>query len=386
MVQDITFKQYFWLPKSTIRLPEKIDQSKKSVSVKDLNNSIILSDANSKIVPLYQKKRSQDKPVKLINKPNTSETSRYLEIKSKYQTEEAKCDHKKVNTLQLAFENLSNQPREKSYSFKSEVTQVGLPNQDTTEIEHRVTESPEYKKDMYHEPNIDAERRNSLTRMEDHQKPEIQSSCKLPAISLGLPELPSGLKTTKPFVYKNTHFDFTLGPVFSPPSTVRSVITDVINTTDKQSKIPNKNESPSIKLTVDIPVALSTFENRAEKLQFTRHLKEAKEKQQLTTNFEKQENDVCSEKSRSMESFNSLDQWPIINEYEYDSSTSQIKLGQNLRYSSKGIKLRQSEDFGTDVNQNPDLISKDEKMKVESPAPPPPSPESKVQRDISAGD
>jgi hypothetical protein len=41
---------------STIRLPEKIDQSKKSMSVKDLNNSIILPDANSKIVPLNHDK------------------------------------------------------------------------------------------------------------------------------------------------------------------------------------------------------------------------------------------------------------------------------------------------------------------------------------------
>lgn len=89
-----------------------------------------------------------------------------METKSKYPTEESTCDHKKVSTLQLAFENISNKPRENNYSFKSECTHVGLPKPDTTEIEHMVTGSHEYKKDILHEPKIDAERQNSLTRIE----------------------------------------------------------------------------------------------------------------------------------------------------------------------------------------------------------------------------
>ncbi|GFS07241.1 flocculation protein FLO11-like isoform X2 [Elysia marginata] len=45
---------------------------------------------------------------------------------------------------------------------------------------------------------------------------------KIPSISLGLPELPSGIKTTKPFSYKRQDLDFSLGPVITPPSSYRS--------------------------------------------------------------------------------------------------------------------------------------------------------------------
>ncbi|XP_035826110.1 nucleolar protein dao-5 [Aplysia californica] len=49
---------------------------------------------------------------------------------------------------------------------------------------------------------------------------------KLPAISLGLPELPSGVKTTRPFSYKRQDLDFSLGPVISAPSSHRSSISE----------------------------------------------------------------------------------------------------------------------------------------------------------------
>ncbi|RUS91737.1 hypothetical protein EGW08_000563 [Elysia chlorotica] len=45
---------------------------------------------------------------------------------------------------------------------------------------------------------------------------------KIPSISLGLPELPSGLRTTKAFSYKRQDLDFSLGPVITPPSSYRS--------------------------------------------------------------------------------------------------------------------------------------------------------------------
>ncbi|GFN92925.1 endophilin-b1 [Plakobranchus ocellatus] len=45
---------------------------------------------------------------------------------------------------------------------------------------------------------------------------------KVPSISLGLPELPSGIKTTKAFNYKRQDLDFSLVPVITPPSSYRS--------------------------------------------------------------------------------------------------------------------------------------------------------------------
>ncbi|XP_052221195.1 uncharacterized protein LOC127837841 isoform X3 [Dreissena polymorpha] len=49
---------------------------------------------------------------------------------------------------------------------------------------------------------------------------------KIPSISLGLPELPSGIRHTKPFTYKKqADFDFTLGPVPTPPTSYRSTET-----------------------------------------------------------------------------------------------------------------------------------------------------------------
>ncbi|KAK0063437.1 nucleolar protein dao-5 [Biomphalaria pfeifferi] len=50
----------------------------------------------------------------------------------------------------------------------------------------------------------------------------LQPSTKISSISLGLPELPSGVKITKPFSYKKKDLNFTLGPVLSALSTLRS--------------------------------------------------------------------------------------------------------------------------------------------------------------------
>ncbi|XP_071096278.1 uncharacterized protein [Haliotis cracherodii] len=49
---------------------------------------------------------------------------------------------------------------------------------------------------------------------------------KIPSISLGLPELPTGIRQTRPFTYKKQQYvDFSLGPVFTPLSTDRSTET-----------------------------------------------------------------------------------------------------------------------------------------------------------------
>ncbi|XP_052789596.1 uncharacterized protein LOC128224033 isoform X4 [Mya arenaria] len=54
----------------------------------------------------------------------------------------------------------------------------------------------------------------------------VLAQTKIPSISLGLPELPSGIKHTKAFTYKRKNeFDFTLGPVPTPPTSVRSTET-----------------------------------------------------------------------------------------------------------------------------------------------------------------
>ncbi|KAL4218691.1 hypothetical protein ACF0H5_021279 [Mactra antiquata] len=51
-------------------------------------------------------------------------------------------------------------------------------------------------------------------------------STKIPSISLGLPELPSGVRQTRPFTYsKKADLDFTLAPVPTPPTSVRSLET-----------------------------------------------------------------------------------------------------------------------------------------------------------------
>ncbi|KAK3586436.1 hypothetical protein CHS0354_030690 [Potamilus streckersoni] len=49
---------------------------------------------------------------------------------------------------------------------------------------------------------------------------------KLPSVSLGLPELPTGIRQTKPFTYrKHYNLDFTLAPVPTPPTSIRDTET-----------------------------------------------------------------------------------------------------------------------------------------------------------------
>ncbi|XP_046570580.1 LOW QUALITY PROTEIN: flocculation protein FLO11-like [Haliotis rubra] len=53
--------------------------------------------------------------------------------------------------------------------------------------------------------------------------PKYEGLSKIPSISLGLPELPTGIRQTRPFAYKKQQYmDFSLGPVFTPMSTERS--------------------------------------------------------------------------------------------------------------------------------------------------------------------
>ncbi|XP_067660842.1 serine/arginine repetitive matrix protein 1-like isoform X2 [Haliotis asinina] len=66
---------------------------------------------------------------------------------------------------------------------------------------------PKYRKPL---PNIKA-------------APKYEGLNKIPSISLGLPELPTGIRQTRPFTYKKQQYvDFSLGPVLTPLSTDRS--------------------------------------------------------------------------------------------------------------------------------------------------------------------
>ncbi|KAK6196090.1 hypothetical protein SNE40_001384 [Patella caerulea] len=55
---------------------------------------------------------------------------------------------------------------------------------------------------------------------------KTSSKSKVASISLGLPELPSGIKHTRPFAYKKSDtMDLSIGPMPTPPTSVRSSVT-----------------------------------------------------------------------------------------------------------------------------------------------------------------
>ena len=66
--------------------------------------------------------------------------------------------------------------------------------------------------------NLSSHGSEDLTALQDTPRSKVQASKerkKIPSISLGLPELPSGLRQTRPFVYNSKHRpDFTLGMLF----------------------------------------------------------------------------------------------------------------------------------------------------------------------------
>ncbi|XP_033758194.1 uncharacterized protein LOC117340541 [Pecten maximus] len=96
---------------------------------------------------------------------------------------------------------------------------------------------------------------------------------KIPSISLGLPELPLGLRKTRTFTYNKKNYrdvDFTLAPMPIPPGSLRESA-ELQDQSERNSPSQVNIQSPSTpKAPVDIPVSHEEKKVAAEAVQFQR--------------------------------------------------------------------------------------------------------------------
>ncbi|CAL1536573.1 unnamed protein product [Lymnaea stagnalis] len=292
---------------------------------------------------------------------------------------------------------------------------------------------------------VNEKRKHQETR-QIGELPTLQPLAKIPSISLGLPELPSGLKTTKPFTYKKQDFDFSLGPVFSAPSSHRSVLSGenskygsarrahgspiltqqsqaVVKDLDGQSK---RSASLSIHLPVP-PVMTHKMDQPSSKI-----IHENVDQSILAINshqFDQQGAVDQTSASRPTSAYVGEDSSVLVLTERDDKSYENVKLAQ-LRDRSQNTEQVQNQDSATaeescpspdqwplvtessfeeatkppiteaghnskyegqrnKAKVNHEMIRKskvkDEKVLTDSPAPPPPSPEPRESSDMRRG-
>uniref|UniRef100_A0A2C9LGA8 Uncharacterized protein n=1 Tax=Biomphalaria glabrata TaxID=6526 RepID=A0A2C9LGA8_BIOGL len=222
---DRTSKQYIWVSNSN----EKLQKKNQLSSLKD-NSHTSLNTADKSVtklfLPLEKIHAKQGSPVKHIKKvrkfnllPNTAQKPK--------SSSKNNIDQKVLsrNKSTVSVENTAGHGHLLLQINHKDTTNVSIETLNSNQGNLALLENqreitlPSVNSLV---PVLPLESNLQLSNKNNRQLTVLQPSTKISSISLGLPELPSGVKITKPFSYKKKDLNFTLGPVLSALSTLRS--------------------------------------------------------------------------------------------------------------------------------------------------------------------